>query len=122
MGASLIDIRGVTKTYLSGSVETRVLHGIDLQVARGDFVSVMGQSGSGQSSQNTPTISGIATMRAQVRSVGRLKNIRALWRKPGSPTDRRSHSSSVRGLKRRASSKRNVSVNFHGLGRRETSP
>ena len=47
--APLIDIRGVTKTYLSGSVETRVLHGIDLQVARGDFVSIMGQSGSGKS-------------------------------------------------------------------------
>jgi len=49
MSASLIDIRGVTKTYLSGSVETPVLHGIDLQVARGDFVSIMGQSGSGKS-------------------------------------------------------------------------
>jgi ABC-type lipoprotein export system ATPase subunit len=49
MSASLIDIRGVTKTYLSGSVETHVLHGIDLQVARGDFVSIMGQSGSGKS-------------------------------------------------------------------------
>ena len=49
MTASLIDIRGVTKAYLSGSVETRVLHGIDLQVARGDFVSIMGQSGSGKS-------------------------------------------------------------------------
>ncbi len=45
----LIDIRAITKTYVSGSVETRVLHGIDLQVARGDFVSVMGQSGSGKS-------------------------------------------------------------------------
>ncbi|CAN7259047.1 ABC transporter ATP-binding protein [Massilia sp. LjRoot122] len=45
----LIDIRGVTKTYVSGSVETRVLHGIDLQVARGDFLSIMGQSGSGKS-------------------------------------------------------------------------
>ncbi len=49
MDTSLIDIRAVTKTYMSGSVETRVLHGIDLQVARGDFVSIMGQSGSGKS-------------------------------------------------------------------------
>ena len=49
MTTSLIDIRGVTKTYTSGSVETPVLHGIDLQVARGDFVSIMGQSGSGKS-------------------------------------------------------------------------
>jgi ABC-type lipoprotein export system ATPase subunit len=49
MMTSLIDIRGVTKVYTSGSVDTPVLHGIDLQVARGDFVSIMGQSGSGKS-------------------------------------------------------------------------
>ena len=49
MSGPLIDIRGVTKTYLSGSVETPVLHGIDMQVGRGDFVSIMGQSGSGKS-------------------------------------------------------------------------
>ncbi len=47
--APLIDIRGVTKTYTSGSVDTQVLYGIDMQVMRGDFVSVMGQSGSGKS-------------------------------------------------------------------------
>ena len=46
---ALIDIRAVTKSYVSGSVETPVLFGIDLQVARGDFIAVMGQSGSGKS-------------------------------------------------------------------------
>jgi len=46
---ALIDIRGVSKSYLSGSVETPVLHGVDLRVERGDFVSIMGQSGSGKS-------------------------------------------------------------------------
>nr|WP_308788925.1 ABC transporter ATP-binding protein [Telluria aromaticivorans] len=45
----MIEIRGVTKTYTSGSVDTQVLYGIDMQVMRGDFVSVMGQSGSGKS-------------------------------------------------------------------------
>jgi putative ABC transport system ATP-binding protein len=45
----LIDIRQVTKSYFSGSVETQVLHGIDLAVPRGDFLAVMGQSGSGKS-------------------------------------------------------------------------
>ena len=49
MTGPLIDIRGVIKTYLSGSVETPVLHGVDLCVERGDFVSIMGQSGSGKS-------------------------------------------------------------------------
>ncbi|HEU4372902.1 MAG TPA: ABC transporter ATP-binding protein [Telluria sp.] len=49
MSGPLIDIRGVTKSYFSGSVETRVLFGIDLTVPRGDFLAVMGQSGSGKS-------------------------------------------------------------------------
>lgn len=46
---TLIDIRAVTKSYFSGSVETPVLFGVDLQVERGDFIAVMGQSGSGKS-------------------------------------------------------------------------
>ena len=49
VGASLIDIRAVTKNYFSGGVETKVLFGIDLQVPQGDFLAVMGQSGSGKS-------------------------------------------------------------------------
>ncbi|MGJ9418086.1 ABC transporter ATP-binding protein [Massilia sp. CMS3.1] len=49
MTAALIDIRSVTKSYVSGSVETPVLFGIDLRVERGDFIAVMGQSGSGKS-------------------------------------------------------------------------
>ena len=48
-GEVLIDIRAVTKNYISGSVETPVLFGVDLQVERGDFIAVMGQSGSGKS-------------------------------------------------------------------------
>ena len=48
-GDALIDIRAVTKSYFSGSVETKVLFGVDLQVERGDFIAVMGQSGSGKS-------------------------------------------------------------------------
>ena len=49
MNELLIDIRQVTKSYYSGSVETQVLFGVDLAVPRGDFLAVMGQSGSGKS-------------------------------------------------------------------------
>ena len=45
----LIDIRHVTKSYFSGSIETQVLFGVDLAVPQGDFLAVMGQSGSGKS-------------------------------------------------------------------------
>jgi putative ABC transport system ATP-binding protein len=45
----LIQLRGVTKTYGSGSTAFEALKGIDLDVATGDFVAVMGASGSGKS-------------------------------------------------------------------------
>ncbi len=49
MADSLIDIRDVTKTYRLGDVEVHALRGVDLTVARGEFVAIMGASGSGKS-------------------------------------------------------------------------
>jgi putative ABC transport system ATP-binding protein len=45
---SLIEIRGVTKTYQRGGETIEVLHGIDLDIPEGDFVALMGPSGSGK--------------------------------------------------------------------------
>jgi len=44
----LVEIRGVTKTYRRGGETIEVLHGIDLDIPRGDFVALMGPSGSGK--------------------------------------------------------------------------
>lgn len=49
MNQSVIDIQGITKIYVNGKLTVPVLHGIDLQVQKGDFVSIMGPSGSGKS-------------------------------------------------------------------------
>ncbi len=46
--ARLIEISGLTKTYHRGSETIEVLHGVDLDIERGDFVALMGPSGSGK--------------------------------------------------------------------------
>ncbi len=45
---SMIQTFGLTKKYQMGEVEVRALDGLDMNVEKGEFVSVMGPSGSGK--------------------------------------------------------------------------
>jgi putative ABC transport system ATP-binding protein len=45
---ALVEIRNLSKTYVRGKQQVEVLHGVDLDIAGGDFLALMGPSGSGK--------------------------------------------------------------------------
>jgi putative ABC transport system ATP-binding protein len=45
----MIKTNKITKTFLSGGTTTTVLHGVSLEVPKGQFLAIMGRSGAGKS-------------------------------------------------------------------------
>jgi putative ABC transport system ATP-binding protein len=45
----IVRVSNVTKNFKLGKIEVQVLKGVDLQIDRGDYISIMGPSGSGKS-------------------------------------------------------------------------
>src|SRR5207244_1920440 len=48
MPESMVEVAKVTKVYQRGRQKIEVLHGLDLDIPKGDFVALMGPSGSGK--------------------------------------------------------------------------
>jgi putative ABC transport system ATP-binding protein len=85
-GSPLIRLAGITKTYGSGQAAFQALKGIDLAIETGDFVAIMGHSGSGKSTAmnilgclDTPTSGSYQFMGVPVEQLSR--NQRALLRR-----------------------------------------
>jgi putative ABC transport system ATP-binding protein len=49
VSGAVIRLEGITREYLMGGERIRALAGIDLEIARNDYVAIMGPSGSGKS-------------------------------------------------------------------------
>ena len=49
MAQPLVEIKNLVKSYTRGDQKVPVLHNITLDIARGDFIALMGPSGSGKS-------------------------------------------------------------------------
>ncbi len=45
----MIEIKNVSKSYVSGDIETKVLHNVSFTIRDGEFLAIMGPSGSGKS-------------------------------------------------------------------------
>ena len=82
----IIELRGVTKVYGTGTAAMEALRGIDLSIFSGEFVAVMGPSGSGKSTcmnilgcLDTPTAGQYSFQGVEVGQLDR--NQRALLRR-----------------------------------------
>ena len=46
----LLEVKALTKKYQEESIENKVVDNVNLQVGKGEFVMIMGASGSGKTS------------------------------------------------------------------------
>jgi len=83
--STLVEIRNVSKVYERGRQKVEVLHGVDLDITKGDFLALMGPSGSGKTTLlnligglDTPSAGSIAVGGERIDRLG--EGALAKWR------------------------------------------
>jgi putative ABC transport system ATP-binding protein len=83
---AIIRVRGLTRDYEMGSETVQALRGVDLDIARNEYVAIMGPSGSGKSTMmnmigclDTPTageywLNGVEVSRMSDDALARVRN------------------------------------------------
>ncbi len=90
MSDLLLSARGLHKTYLLGKRSLQVLSGVDVELARGDFLAVRGASGAGKSTLlhllgglDTPTLGEVWLAGRNLSTLSRLELARLRNREVG---------------------------------------
>jgi putative ABC transport system ATP-binding protein len=85
MSEALVTMRGVEKVFRRGSEDIHVLNALDLDIAKGEFLALMGPSGSGKSTLlnliaglDRPTAGSVSIDRQQIDRLSRRELAR--WR------------------------------------------
>lgn len=82
---SAIRLTGIVKIYTRGSQKVEVLHGLSLDIRKGEFISIMGPSGSGKTTLlnliaglDTPTSGELVVANERIDKLSRAQ--RSAWR------------------------------------------
>lgn len=70
-GSFVLDVSGLTIDYGSGRKATRVVHGVDFQIAQGEILALVGESGSGKTTIGRAVLGALPLSSGEILLSGR---------------------------------------------------